>query len=198
MASVAALLLLLKMIPTTSLLALAAPRESRKVARAVLEERFAKLLAQNQASLTRLASSYTRGRSDRDDLLQEIAMGLWLALPGFREECSDRTFLFRIAHNRCITHISRRRNTEPLDEHEHQLADSTPPVESRIDADQRSQDLRLAIRKLPMHYHQVVVLALEGMDYREISAVLGISESNVGVRLNRARALLKTALGDST
>ncbi len=171
--------------------------DDRKVPRTVLQGRFEKLLGQNKASLARLATSYTRSRSDRDDLLQEIAMGLWQALPNFREECSDRTFLFRIAHNRCITYISRRRSTEPLDEHEDVLPDPGPTVESRIDADQRAQSLMRAIRKLPLHYHQVVVLALEGMDYRETSAVLGISESNVGVRLNRARALLKTALGES-
>ena len=182
----------------TPTMALSASGEDRRAPRAGLQERFENLLAQNNASLARLATSYTRSRSDRDDLLQEIAMGLWQALPNFREECSERTFLFRIAHNRCITYISRRRSTEPLDEHEDALPDPAPTVESRIDADQRSQSLMRAVRKLPLHYHQVVVLALEGMDYRETSAVLGISESNVGVRLNRARALLKAALGEST
>jgi RNA polymerase sigma-70 factor (ECF subfamily) len=42
----------------------------------------------------------------------------------------------------------------------------------------------------------VIVLALEDMDYQEIAAVLGISEVNVGVRLNRARTALKKLMGE--
>src|SRR5688572_29980659 len=80
-----------------------------------LEERFGRLLKANHAPLTRLAASYAANRSDRDDLLQEIAIALWRALPGFRGDCSERTFLFRIAHNRCITHLSRKRDTVSLD-----------------------------------------------------------------------------------
>ncbi|RYG68068.1 hypothetical protein EON77_15875, partial [bacterium] len=60
-------------------------------------ERFEALLAANRPALARLAASYATSPADRDDLLQEIAMGLWLALPTFRAECSERTFLFRIA-----------------------------------------------------------------------------------------------------
>jgi len=43
----------------------------------------------------------------------------------------------------------------------------------------------------------VIVLALEDMDYQEIASVLGISETNVGVRLNRARTSLKRLMGES-
>jgi len=163
----------------------------------VLADRLAALLEQNKAALTRLAASYTRSRSDRDDLLQDIAMALWLALPRFREECSERTFLFRIAHNRCITFSVRRRGTEPLDDEARDLPDPAPAVELQVSEAQQSLRLMQSIRQLPMPYHQVVVLALEGMDYREIAEVLGITESNVGARLNRARTMLTELLGES-
>ena len=57
----------------------------------------------------RLAASYTEHSSDRDDLFQDIAIALWKALPGFRGECSERTFLFRVAHNRAIDYLRRHR-----------------------------------------------------------------------------------------
>lgn len=50
------------------------------------------------------------------------------------------------------------------------------------------------MRGLPLVYRQVTMLMLEGMGYAEISEVLGISESNVGARLTRARLLLREAL----
>lgn len=121
-------------------------------------------------------------------------MSLWQALPTFRGDCSERTFLFRIAHNRCLTHLTRRRPALALDEEPFDVADPAPSVESQLSRDQQGRRLLEAIRQLPIIYHQVITLALEGLPYKEIAEVLGISESNVGVRLNRARQLLKTSL----
>lgn len=165
--------------------------------REALAERFAALFGRNRAALSRLAASHTRTTSDRDDLLQEIAMALWLALPRFRGECAERTFLFRIAHNRCINYVVRRRELASLDDVEDEVVDPGPGIEARLSAAEQSQRLLDGIRQLPLTYRQVVVLALEGLDYREMADVLGISDSNVGVRLNRARALLRQRLGQS-
>ena len=56
--------------------------------------------------------------------------------------------------------------------------------------------LAQAIRSLPVAYRQVITMSLEGLPHGEIALVLGISESNVAVRLNRARALLREKLGE--
>jgi RNA polymerase sigma factor (sigma-70 family) len=161
-----------------------------------LEQRFLSLLNANLGALGRLAGSYTRTPTERDDLLQDIALALWLALPRFRGESSERTFLFRIAQNRCIDHISRRKPTESLDELEFDPPDMGKPVDTVLGEAQQSRQLVVAIHRLPMTYRQVIVLALEDMDYREIATVLGISETNVGVRLNRARAMLRDLIGE--
>ncbi len=164
--------------------------------RGLRDARFTALLEANGAALRRLAASYTRNASDRDDLLQDIAIGLWQALPRFRGESSERTFLFRIAHNRCLSFIARRRNFVPLDEPGvDEPADSAPTPEAQLGAQQDAARLMQGLHGLPVMYREVLVLALEDMDYREISQVLGISATNVGVRLNRARALLRVHLG---
>ncbi|HEY7670696.1 MAG TPA: sigma-70 family RNA polymerase sigma factor [Gammaproteobacteria bacterium] len=163
-------------------------------ARAILEEQFTRLLTGNRAALSRLAASYTRTAGDCDDLLQEIAMALWRALPAFRGECSERTFVFRIAHNRCITHLSKRRVNVSLDEAEIEVEDPSANAEAALAEEQERQRLLAAIRDLPAIHREVLVLALEGMGYREIADVVGISESNVGVRLNRARERLRELL----
>ena len=64
----------------------------------------------------RLAASYTNSPSDRDDLFQDSALAIWKALPGFRGESAERTFIFRIAQNRAITFISQRRPQSAPDE----------------------------------------------------------------------------------
>jgi len=158
--------------------------------------RFETLLATNRPALARLAASYATSPADRDDLLQEIAMGLWLALPGFRAECSERTFLFRIAHNRCISHLARRRPQVSLDELEIEPVDLSAAPERGVSDAQQAERLQDAVHRLPLAYRQVIVLLLEDLDYRQIAEVLGISESNVGARLTRARAMLRTQLGE--
>jgi len=160
-------------------------------------ERFEDLLAANRPALARLAASYATSPADRDDLLQEIAMGLWLALPGFRAECSERTFLFRIAHNHCIDHITRRRPMASLQELELDPVDGGRSVEATLTQEQESARLTDAVRRLPLVQRQVVVLALEDLDYAQIGEVLGITENNVGVRLNRARTSLRKLMGDT-
>jgi RNA polymerase sigma factor (sigma-70 family) len=151
------------------------------------------LLSANGPALLRLARSYTNSPSDRDDLFQDISVAIWKALPGFRNESSERTFVFRIAHNRAITFLAQRRlPTEPEDEVE--VPDPGPSPEEELSRDQEGARLTRAIHLLPIEYRQVITLMLESLSYAEIAGVLGISESNVGVRLNRARQMLKRHL----
>jgi RNA polymerase sigma-70 factor, ECF subfamily len=163
-------------------------------AQVAFEERFRTLLDRHRPALARLAASYTRTASDRDDLLQEIAMALWRALPTFRGECSERTFLFRIAHNRCLGHLSRRGTATTVDPESLEVEDPSPSAEARLSREQQSERLLQGIRGLPLIYRQVITLTLEGLPYKDIAQILGIGESNVGVRLNRARQMLKAAL----
>src|SRR5436190_12595419 len=159
-------------------------------ARAAREQQFHQLLSDNGGALSRLAWSYTTNPSDRDDLFQDIALAIWKALPGFRGESSERTFIFRIAHNRAITYIAQRRpSATPADEVE--LPDPRPNPEKGFAKEQQETRLFEAIHRLPIEYRQVITLTLEGMSYSEIAEVLGIGESNVGVRLNRARQMLR-------
>jgi RNA polymerase sigma-70 factor (ECF subfamily) len=156
-----------------------------------LEQRLHRLLGEHGAALGRLAGSYTRTASDRDDLLQEIAMAIWQALPGFRGECSERTFLFRIAHNRGIAYSLRNRARTESAEDDLDVSDPAPDPEMTLVQEEGGKRLGVAVRALPILYREVVMLMLEGMEYGEIAEVMGISESNVGVRLNRARQMLR-------
>jgi RNA polymerase sigma-70 factor (ECF subfamily) len=160
--------------------------------RAETERLFDRLLAENGAALSRLAASYTRTAADRDDLVQEIALALWRGLPYFRGECSERTFLFRIAHNRAVSYAITRRRKATVEEVE--VADSAPNPEAGLVREQQGERLRGSVQRLPLLYRQVVVLMLEGMEYGEIAQVLGISESNVGARLTRARQMLRESM----
>lgn len=160
------------------------------------DDRCVRLLHQHDRALRRLAASYERDPSRQQDLLQEIWLAVWQALPRFRGECSERTFVFRIAHNRGVSHVDhwQRRRTDSLDE-DAPLATSQPDPEHALSIEQRRERLQAAVQSLPMGLRQVVVLTLEGLSHAEVADVVGISENNVAVRLTRARAALSRLLG---
>jgi RNA polymerase sigma-70 factor (ECF subfamily) len=165
-----------------------------ELSRADLEAGFTALLATHGPALSRLAASYARGPGEREDLFQEIAIAIWRALPRFRGECSERTFLFRIAHNRAIAHLSQRRLPIDAVDEDLEVKDARPDPEEVLASEQQGRRLLRAIRRLPLGYAQAVTLTLEGMSYAEIADVLGITESNVGARLTRARQMLRAML----
>jgi RNA polymerase sigma factor (sigma-70 family) len=161
------------------------------------EDRFNRIMYEYGPALSRLAFGYEKVTGAREELTQEIALAIWQALPHFRGECSERTFVYRIAHNRGLTHVCRRHPAhQPLDE----LSPLREPVDPRPHPEQQAaithqrDRLRSAIQRLPLAYRQVVMLMLEELPHAEIAEVLGITESNVAVRLNRARKALKEAL----
>jgi RNA polymerase sigma-70 factor (ECF subfamily) len=155
-----------------------------------------RLLHEHDRALRRLAASYERDPSRQQDLLQEIWLAVWQALPRFRGDCSERTFVFRIAHNRAVSHVDhwQRRRTDSLDANAPLVA-SQPDPEHALSTEQRRERLQAAVQCLPIGLRQVVVLTLEGLSYAEVAEVVGITENNVAVRLTRARAALSRLLG---
>lgn len=158
------------------------------------DDRFERVVRTHGAALARLAGAWAADPSARDDLLQEILIALWRALPRFRGDASERTFVFRVAMNRALSHRFRRPpRSEPLETAAH-LADPARTPEAQATASQERALLLSAVQSLAEPMRQVVALHLEGFSGAEIADVLGISENNVHVRLTRARKALQEAL----
>jgi len=169
-----------------------------KETRRELEQQFERILGEHGAAISRLAYSYEAVAGIREELTQEIALAIWQALAHFRGECSERTFVFRIAHNRGLTHVARRRpaqqSLDDLEEADEPMDPRPHPDEQLAQINQRKR-LVSAVQSLPLAHKQMIVLMLEGLSHAEIGEVLGITENNVAVRLNRARKALKETMG---
>jgi len=160
------------------------------------EARFERILREHGAALRRAVAGYEQDPARREDLFQDVCLAIWQALPRFRGESSERTFLFRIAHNRGLTHRVRRPPSPTADFAEtDDVEDPAATPEAAAHHGQRRARLRAAVRRLALEPQQVLTMTLEGLTPREIADVLGITENNVGVRLSRARRLLREALG---
>ena len=168
---------------------------SEQTATDSVAQRFHALIERNGPSLLRLASAYTTTASDRDDLFQDIALSIWQALPGFRGESSERTFIYRVAQNRAIAHLARQRPQRQTELVEEQAVyDPRPDPEQQLAREQQRDRLMHAIRRLPAEYRRVIVLVLEGLSHTEVAEVLGLQANNVAVRVNRAKQMLRDLL----
>ena len=159
-----------------------------------LEARYERILREHGPALRRAAGGYEFDPARREDLFQDICLAIWQALPRFRGEASERTFVFRIAHNRGLTHRSRRPATAADLTEAEEIADPAASPEAALQDGQRRKRLREAVHRLPLEPRQVLTMALEGLTPREIADVLGLTENNVAVRLTRARRLLRASL----
>lgn len=156
---------------------------------------FDEVVREHGPSLWRLTAAYSGGRSDREDLYQEILTAVWQALPRFEGRSSLRTYLLRIGHNRGIRFRARRDRLSVLsDDALEDVASSEPPADERLDRALERERLVAAIGRLSTALAQTVTLSLEGLSHAEIADVLGITENNVGVRMNRAREALARLL----
>jgi RNA polymerase sigma-70 factor (ECF subfamily) len=148
----------------------------------------------------KVVRAFTATQQDQEDLLQEALLQLWTSLPTFRGDAKESTWVYRVCFNTALAwqrHEKRRRV-----KHEAFLELNKAPETAAL-SHQNSQDdemvemLYAAIRQLPRLDASLALMHLDGLSYREMSDVLGISENHVGVKLNRIRAHLAEQLKEA-
>ena len=155
------------------------------------ESLFKGWLTEHGGAVLKVARAYTLTTEDFRDLVQEILLQVWRSLPQFQGRASAPTWAYRVALNTALDWHKK--------EHRRQ-ARQRPILEdlpvTGLDGSQQAvqseivERLYAAIRQLPKTDAAIVLLYLDELSYRQISEVLGISESNVGVKLNRAKKTL--------
>ena len=161
------------------------------------ERQFRQWLSEHTGLLVKVVRSFAEGPADQDDLFQEILLQVWLSLPNFRSDSKATTWLYRVAAQ-CNADMGeqgekKRRHTQGSLSISDVAAPSDPSPEAERN-DAIVEQLYAAIRALPPAKRALVVLYLDGFTYREIADVVGISESNVGVSLNRIKKDLAAAV----
>jgi RNA polymerase sigma-70 factor (ECF subfamily) len=157
------------------------------------EETFRRWIADHRGLVLRITRAYAADAADEDDLQQEILLAVWRSLPGFRGDAKPSTWLFRVALNVALARrraTGRRVDTTPL---EHVDA---PATDGEAAAFHRLQWTRVlaALREIPPADRAILLLALEGATQQDVADVLGITPTNAGVKLHRARRRLLARL----
>lgn len=158
-------------------------------------QQFAALLATHQGLLRKLAWAYGRSAADRADLLQDMALQLWAVFPQWDRIRPFSTWAWRVALNVALAG-ARRAAARPLTqstEADATLSQSPCETEGPESLAIGAELLQVLSALEPLN-RALLMLTLEGLSYREIGEVLGLSESNVGVRLTRLKPRLRALL----
>jgi RNA polymerase sigma factor (sigma-70 family) len=133
---------------------------------------------------------YCDNREDKEDLFQDIVLQLWRAYPSFRGEAKISTWLYQIALNNAIARLRKEKRSQLFEE----LNDAAFNIPWENNTDERLSDMYAAIKQLTEIERAVTMLYMDDCSYREIGEILGLSESNVGVKLNKVKIKLRAIL----
>ncbi len=157
-----------------------------------MKEEFLEILANYQGILHKVSLVYFRNKADREDNLQEIIYQLWKSYPTLKNHNSLGSWIYAVSIN---TSISRVKKLSRIEYRE--TVPELPDNSSIIDEIFTNESLKLllsAIYTLDEIDKSIMLLYLEEKSYAEIAEIIGISKSNVGVRINRAKDILKQKL----
>ncbi len=156
------------------------------------KDEFLEMLSNYQGILYKVSLVYFKNKSDREDNFQEIIYQLWKSLPSIKNHNSIGSWIYTVSIN---TSISRVKKASRIEYRE--IVPELPDKSDIIDKILKNESFQLllnAIYNLNEADKSIMLLYLEEKSYDEIAEIIGISKSNVGVRINRAKEILKQNL----
>lgn len=154
-----------------------------------LKEEFLEILANYQGILHKVSLVYFKNKFDREDNIQEIIYQLWKSYPTIKNPDSMGSWIYAVSINTSLSRIKKEARLE-YRETIPELSDESDFMEDLS----MNESLKLLLNSI---YHldeldkSIMLLYLEEKSYDEIAAIIGISRSNVGVRISRAKEALK-------
>ncbi|MGK7394313.1 MAG: RNA polymerase sigma factor [Candidatus Cyclobacteriaceae bacterium M3_2C_046] len=141
----------------------------------------------HQNLIHKVCHLYRNSKEDREDLFQEIVYQLWKSFPSYQGKAKVTSWMYRISLNTALASFRKVtiETTDQMPEHLKSPEEATEWPE---------EQLYLAIDLLNPVEKAIITLYLEELKYAEIADIMGITESNVGVRINRIKNKIKHLL----
>ena len=137
---------------------------------------------QHRGLIFKIVRAYADTAMDREDLFQEVAVQLWRSVSSFKGKSRETTWIYRVALNTAIRwlHVEKRDRID-IEDAQSVLRESESPVDEQL------AWLYTEIARLDDVDRSLALMMLDDLSYKEMSTVLGITESNVGVRIHRIK-----------
>lgn len=152
-----------------------------------LEKEFIKLIQDNEKIIFKVCSAYVSDENPLADLYQDVVCNLWKSFPGFRNESSVSTWMYKVALNTCVTNLRRVMKKPP----QISISALSSHLEEKSELSDDIREMYRLIRQLSSLEKAIVLLYLDGRSYQEIAEISGLKPTTVGVRLMRIKEKLK-------
>ena len=136
----------------------------------------------------KVARAFAADTATQEDLIQEMMLQLWISVSSFNGQAKESTWVYRVAFNTAMVWARQRKKHKKL--RSVTLVENQAPFCDDPQNRELIEQLYAAIRQLPKVDASLILMSLEGLSYQEMAETLGITESNVGVKLNRAKKQL--------
>ncbi len=145
------------------------------------------MVREHKGTIYTVCYMFSQDNEEVADLFQEILINLWRGSGTFRGESSINSWIWRVSLNTCISSDRKKRRMPKREP----LSMSFNLFEESDDASRQGKMLKKRISQLGPFDRAIVLLWLENLSYEEIGQIVGISASNVSVRLVRIKEQLK-------
>lgn len=156
----------------------------------VKQTQFLGLIEEHKGILFKICKIYQDDVDDRNDLLQEMTLQLWLAFESFRGESKFSSWMYRVALNTAIAFFKKQKR-RPDDQPLHHDFDRADELSHAGEKEEKLAVFYKAVQQLGKVEKALIYLYMEDQPYADIASHLGITELNVRVRLNRVKNKLK-------
>lgn len=150
---------------------------------------FIKVIEAHKRIIFKICNAYCKAPADREDLAQEIIYQLFRSWEKYDPAFKHSTWVYRVALNVAISFFrtnTRSGHTVLLGDTFIEIADN-----NNDELEENLRTLRILIQELKELDRALMILYLDDKSYKEIAAILGISESNVGTKVSRIKETLK-------
>ncbi|MEO7992708.1 MAG: sigma-70 family RNA polymerase sigma factor [Chryseolinea sp.] len=157
-----------------------------------MKEEFIACISEHERIIFKVCKMYCRSRDDEQDLFQDILLQLWKSFPSFKRDSKVSTWMYRVALNTAITRLrneKKRPEQQTIDKDVLQI-----PNTINDPKDEKFTLMIKAIEKLSSVEKAIMVLYMEDHNYREMAEVMGMTESNIGFKINQIKTKLKNTV----
>jgi RNA polymerase sigma-70 factor (ECF subfamily) len=148
---------------------------------------FIRWLDEHKGLIYKIARAFTHSAEHLEDLFQDILLQLWISLPNFQQNAKESTWIYRVAFNTAVIWDRKQKKHKKLKS----VTLNAQPANEKTDKNSELiEQLYTAIRQLSKLDTSLILMSLDGLSYKQMADVSGITESNVGVKVNRAKKQL--------
>ena len=168
------------------------------------ENAYVELVNRYKDKLTNFVFYFLKDEEHSEDIVQETFIRLYEKKHYYKEIAKFSTWIYTIARNLANTELRKKSRTKIMYlsqmnnyKKDYELKSSDPELNKNIENEFLMKEIHAAIDKLPENYKSVIILRdIQGLDYEQISNIIGVPLGTVKSRINRARLQLQVDLMD--